>query len=146
MLMIMSTATRRRALEQAGLLHPRPEGVTAPLFNGRESFFLDLDKVQVKYEMLRAHVLDGLSATAAAEQHGYSRAAFYLITAAFGDAGMRGLLDEPRGRRGPLKLTPQVLAFLAAADRTDSGAQLASEIERRFGVSLHRRTIERARR
>jgi transposase len=146
MLMIMSTATRRRILEQAGLLHPRPEAVTAPLFDGRESFFLDLDKVQVKYEMLRAHVIDGLSATAAAEQHGYSRAAFYLITAAFGEAGMRGLLDERRGRRGPLKLTPQVLAFLAAADRTVSGAQLASEIERRFGVSLHRRTIERARR
>ena len=146
MLMIMSTATRRQILEQAGLLHPRPEAVTAPLFDGRESFFLDLDKVQVKYEMLRAHVIDGLSATAAAEQHGYSRAAFYLITTAFGNAGMRGLLDEPRGRRGPLKLTPQVLAFLAAADQTVSGAQLASEIERRFGVSLHRRTIERARR
>jgi len=146
MLMFMSAATRRRILEQAGLLHPRPEAVTAPLFDGRESFFLDLDKVQVKYEMLRAHVLDGLSATAAAEQHGYSRAAFYLITAAFAEAGMRGLLDEPRGRRGPLKLTPRVLAFLAAADRTASGAQLASEIERRFGLSLHRRTIERARR
>ena|SRR5438093_12473351 len=146
MLMIMSAATRRQILEQAGLLHPRPEAVTAPLFDGRESFFLDLDKVQVKYEMLRAHVIDGLSATAAAEQHGYSRAAFYLITTAFGNAGMRGLLDEPRGRRGPLKLTPQVLAFLAAADQTVSGAQLASEIERRFGVSLHRRTIERARR
>jgi transposase len=145
MLTIMSIATRRRVLEQVGLLHPRPEAVTAPLFDGRESFFLDLDKVQVKYEMLRAHVLDGLSATAAAEQHGYSRAAFYLITAAFGEAGMRGLLDERRGRRGPLKLTPEVVAFLAAADRTVSGAELAAEIERRFGVSLHRRTIERAR-
>lgn len=145
MLTLMSIATRRRVLAQVGLLHPRPEAVTAPLFDGRESFFLDLDKVQVKYEMLRAHVLDGLSATAAAEQHGYSRAAFYLITAAFGDAGMRGLLDEPRGRRGPLKLTPEVLAFLAAAERTVSGAQLAADIERRFGVSLHRRTIERAR-
>lgn len=145
MLTLMSIATRRRVLAQVGLLHPRPEAVTASLFDGRASFFLDLDKVQVKYEMLRAHVIDGLSATAAAEQHGYSRAAFYLITAAFGEAGMRGLLDEPRGRRGPLKLTPEVLAFLAAADRTVSGAQLAAEIERRFGVSLHRRTIERAR-
>jgi transposase len=145
MLTSMSIATRRRILEQVGLLHPRPEAVSAPLFTGRQSFFLDLDKVQVKYEMLRAHVRDGLSATAAAEQHGYSRAAFYLITAAFGEAGMRGLLDEPRGRRGPLKLTPEVLAFLAAAEGTVSGAQLAAEIERRFGVSLHRRTIERAR-
>jgi transposase len=142
----MSTATRRRLLEQVGLLHPRPESVTAPLFHGRESFFLAADKVQVKYEMLRAHVIDGLSATAAAEQHGYSRAAFYLITAAYGKAGMQGLLDEPRGRRGPLKLTPEVLEFLASADRGLSGAQLALEVEARFGLSLHRRTIERTRR
>lgn len=142
----MSTATRRRIIEQAGLLHPRPEAVTAPLFDGRESFFLALDKVQVKYEMLRAHIIDGLSATVAAEQHGYSRAAFYLVTAAFEEVGMRGLLDERRGRRGPLKLTPEVLEFLVSADRRLSGAQLAPEVERRFGVSLHRRTIERARR
>ena len=96
--------------------------------------------------MLRAHLIDGLSATAAAEQHGYSRAAFYLITAAFDEAGMRGLLDEPRGRRGPLKLTPEVLEFLARADRGRSGAQLAAEVQSRFGMSLHRRTVERARR
>lgn len=142
----MSTATRRRVLEQAGLVHPRPEAVSAALFDGRESFFLARDKVQVKYEMLRAHVIDGLSATAAAEQHGYSRAGFYLISTAFDEAGMRGLLDEPRGRRGPLKLTPTVLEFVVSADPTLSGAQLALEVESRFGVILHRRTIERARR
>jgi transposase len=142
---IMTTATRRRMLEQAGLLHPRPEAVSAPLFDGREPFFLALDKVQVKYEMLRTHIIDGLSATAAAERHGYSRAAFYLITAAFDEAGMRGLLDEPRGRRGPLKLTPELIEFIASADPGLSGAQLASEVKARFGVSLHRRTIERAR-
>ena len=79
----MSTTTRRRLLEQLGLLHPRPETVTAPLFNGREPFFLSADKVQVKYEMLRAHVVEGVTATAVAEQHGYSRAAFYLIMEAF---------------------------------------------------------------
>ena len=142
----MTTASRRRVLEQIGLLHPRPEAVTAPLFDGREPFFLALDKVQVKYEMLRAHIIDGLSATAAADRHGFSRAAFYLITAAFDEAGMRGLLDERRGRRGPLKLTPEVIEFVASADPTLSGAQLASEVEARFGVSLHRRTVERARR
>src|SRR5271157_2415213 len=141
---LMSRATRRQALERAGLVHPRPDAVSAPLFDGREPFFLALDKVQVKYEMLRAHVVEGLSATAAAEQHGYSRAAFYLVTTAFDEAGMRGLLDERRGRRGPLKLTPEVLAFLAAADRSLSGAELARTIEERLGVSLHRRTIERA--
>ena len=142
----MTTASRRRVLEQTGLLHPRHEAVTAPVFDGRNPFFFALDKVQVKYEMLRAHIVDGTSATAAAEQHGYSRAAFYLITTAFDEAGMRGLLDEPRGRRGPLKLTPEVIAFVAAADPTLSGARLAQEVEARFGVRLHRRTIERSRR
>ncbi len=142
----MNSATRRRVLEHAGLLHPRPEAVTAPLFDGREPFFLTLDKVQVKYEMLRAHAIDGMNATMAAERHGYSRAAFYLITAAFDQAGMRGLLDEPRGRRGPLKLTAEVIEFVTSADPALSGAQLALEVEARFGVSLHRRTIERARR
>ena len=44
----MSRSTRRRALEHAGLVHPCPEAVTAPLFDGREPFFLALDKVQVK--------------------------------------------------------------------------------------------------
>lgn len=142
----MSTATRRRLLEQSGLIHPDPQAVTAPLFDGHQSFFFAADKVQVKYEMLRAHLLDGLSVTAAAEQHGYSRAAFYLIMAAFDDAGMRGLLDERRGRRGPLKLTPQVLQFLHTADPALSGAQLAAEVQRRFGLNLHRRTVERTRR
>ena len=71
---------------------------------------------------------------------------FYLITTAFDEAGMHGLLDEPRGRRGPLKLTPEVVEFVASADPTLSGAQLVSEVEARFGVRLHRRTVERARR
>ena len=142
----MSTITRRRLLEETGLIHPSPLAVTAALFDGREPFFLPLDKVQVKYEMLRAHLVDGLSATACAEQHGYSRAAFYLITDAFAEAGMHGLLDERRGRRGPVKLTPEVLKFLGSASPALSGAQLATQIEDRFGLSLHRRTVERARR
>jgi transposase len=141
----MSEASRRRALTEGGLLHPAPEAVTAPLF-AAGGFFLALDKVQVKYEMLRAHELDGLTATAAAAAHGYSRAAFYLVAAAFERSGMVGLLDERRGRRGPVKLTPELVAFLQAAPAGASGAQLAAEVADRFGVELHRRTVDRARR
>lgn len=141
----MSEATRRQALAAAGLLHPHPEAVTAPLFTGPQPFFLSLDKVQVKYEMLRAHVVDGITVVAAADTHGYSRAAFYLVLAAFEERGLTGLLDEPRGRHGPLKLTPEIVDFLRDADPTASGAQLADLVARSFGVSLHRRTLERAR-
>jgi transposase len=139
-------AGRRKALKAARLVHPNPEAVTAPLFQHPEFFFFALDKVQVKYEMLRAHVVNGVSVTAAARAHGYSRAAFYLISASFEEGGMKGLLDEPRGRRGPIKLTPEIIAYLQSADPVLSGAELAVEIEQRFGVNLHRRTVERARR
>ena len=141
----MSQASRWRALEAEGLLHPRPDAVTATLFTGG-GFFLAADKVQVKYEMLRAHLLDGVSVTAAAAGHGYSRAGFYLVAVAFEQAGMSGLLDDKRGRRGPVKLTAEIMEFLQTAPPTRSGAELAGQVADRFGVVLHRRTVERARR
>ncbi len=142
----MSEEERRTALEESGLVHPRLQLVSAPLFSSAGSFFMAADKVQVRYEMLRAHQVEGMSATASAATHGYSRAAFYLAAAAFEHGGMAGLLDERPGRRGPVKLTPAIVAFLAAAPPTLSGADLAQEVGARFGVVLHRRTVERARR
>lgn len=141
----MADRARRRALEQAGLLHLAPEAVTA--FAERPEFFAAYDKVQVKYEMLRAHVVAGETVTAAAAAHGYSRASFYLIARAFDDAGMVGLLDERPGRRGPVKVSPEVVGFLQTRrrERPDaSGAELADELDRALGVRLHRRTVERA--
>lgn len=142
----MSAAARRAALEAAGLVHANPEAVTAGFFDGSAPFFLAEDKVQVKYEMLRAHVVDGETVSSAAATHGYSRASFYLVAASFAESGMTGLLDERRGRRGPLKLGPEVLGFITGADPTRSGAELADAVASQFGVSLHRRTVERARR
>jgi transposase len=138
---------RERALEAAGLLHPAPEAVSAPAFVEHPEFFAAFDKVQVKYEMLRAHLVEGETVTAAAAAHGYSRASFYLVARAFEDAGMVGLLDERPGRRGPVKLSGEVLAFLEARRHERpgaSGAELAEELERALGVRLHRRTVERA--
>jgi hypothetical protein len=138
-----SEASRLAALEQAGLVHLRAEAVTAPLFAG-SGFFLAADKVQVKYEMLRAHFAGGEPVSGAAAAHGYSRAAFYLVASAFADAGMAGLVDDRRGRRGPVKLRPEIAEFIRSAPAA-SGAVLAVQVAERFGVSLHRRTVERAR-
>ena len=143
----MATSGRYRALEQAGLLHPAPDAVVGEAFRSHPQFFAAFDKVQVTYEMLRAHVVEGQSATASADAHGYSRASFYLVQAAFERSGMVGLLDERPGRRGPLKLSPEVLAFLEARRRERpgaSGAELAGEVEAALGVRLHRRTVEKA--
>lgn len=127
-------------------MHPNVELVSAELFDGTSPFFLAADKVQVKYEMLRASVVGGVSVTMSAAAHGYSRAAFYLVADSFAERGMAGLVDERRGRKGPLKLSPEIVAFLAGADPALSGAELGAEVAQRFGVSLHRRTVERARR
>lgn len=142
----MGQQARRRALEANGGLHARPEAVSAPLFAGAEPFLFAADKLQVKYEMLRAHIVDGMGIGASAAAHGYSRAGFYLVASAFEDAGMAGLIDDRPGRRGPLKLSVAISEFIRECDAGLSGAAVAKEVEARFGVSLHRRTVERARR
>lgn len=142
----MGTDDRMSALAAAGLLHRRPGAVSAAVFGAGNPFFLASDKVQVKYEMLRAHLVDGFTVSEAARTHGYSRPSFYLAQDAFAEAGMAGLIDDRPGRRGPLKLTEEIVAYLLAAPPETSGAALAEEVGRRFGVELHRRTVERARR
>jgi transposase len=142
----MSAESRHAALEGAGLLHPRAQAVKAERFRSGQSFFLAEDKVQVKYEMLRAVHVDGMTVSAAAAAHGYSRAEFYLVDRAFADRGMAGLVDGRRGRRGPTKLSGEIVEFLQEAPADRSGAALAREVMERFGVVLHRRTVERARR
>src|SRR5579884_2778231 len=74
----VSQESRRAALEASGLLHPNPEAVSAELFVSGEPFFFALDKVQVKYEMLRAHFVDGVPVVQTARTHGYSRGGFYV--------------------------------------------------------------------
>ena len=140
----MSSASRLAVLSDSGLLHANPAGVRARLFTAGGEFFLPEDKVQVKYEMLRAHALDGQPVTEAAAAHGYSRAAFYLVLRSFSASGMSGLLDEARGRRGPLKLRPEIVAFIR--ESAVGPGELVEQIEHRYGLRLHRRTIERARR
>jgi transposase len=137
-------ASQLAALSEAGLLHANPASVRAPLFAAGGGFFLAEDKVQVKYEMLRAHLVEGQPVTEAAAVHGYSRAAFYLVLASFSESGMLGLLDEARGRRGPVKLRPEIVSFIQ--ESAAGPGELVGQVEHRYGVRLHRRTIERARR
>jgi len=139
----VSGASRLAALTEAGLLHANPDAVRARLFTGGGEFFLPSDKVQVKYEMLRAHEVDGQPVTDAAAEHGYSRAAFYLVLASFSESGMSGLLDEARGRRGPVKLRPEIVTFIR--ESAAGAGELVEQVADRYAVRLHRRTIERAR-
>jgi hypothetical protein len=140
----VNVASRLAALTEAGLVHPNSAAVRASLFTAGGEFFLPQDKVQVKYEMLRAHLVDGQPVTESAASHGYSRAAFYLVLASFAEAGMTGLLDETRGRRGPVKVRPEIVTFIR--ESSAGPGELVEQVAHRYGVRLHRRTIERARR
>ncbi len=136
---------KRQAMRRAGVLHPRPDRVGSPLFE-RIPFFDSEDKLQVKYEMLRSHHSDHLTISGAAELFGYSRQAYYQIQEAFEREGLTGLLEKKRGRKGPTKCTPEVVAFLLQEKQSNpelSGRELAARLLEQRGVEVHRRTVEK---
>ena len=136
---------KREFLQDAGALHLHPQGVRAPLFE-RYRFFDPRDKVQVKYEMLRAHAVDGESVVAVSAAFGFSRQTFYTTLRAFEELGIVGLTDEKRGRRGPVKLTEADVAWVEAIATEDpelSGRAIAELLGEERDVAVHRRTIER---
>ena len=107
---------KRAFLEAVGALHAHPEHVCAPLFE-RHRFFDPLDKVQVKYEMLRAHAVEGQTVVAVSEAFGFSRQTFYTTLRAFEELGIVGLTDEKRGRRGRVKLSEDDVAWVEVLAR-----------------------------
>ena len=128
-------------------LHPHPERVTDPLFQADNPFFDPRDLVQVKYEMLRRVELDRHSVVQASRAFGFSRPIFYEAHAAYERGGLAALQRARPGPRRRHKLKPEVLAFLqqARADRPRVGArQLAKEVQERFQMDVHPRSIERA--
>ena len=140
----MSQASRLRALEAEGLLHPRADAVTAPLFAaGRVLPGRGQGAGQVR-DAARA------SGRRGAGDRGGGGARLLPGRVLPGGRGVRagrdgGLLDERRGRRGPVKLTAEIVEFMQAAPPPGPGAELAEQVADRFGVRLHRRTVERAR-
>ena len=136
---------KRLFLEQSGALHRHPDRVRAELFE-RYRFFDPLDKVQVKYEMLRAHALDGRSVVSVAEAFGFSRETFYSTLAAFEAYGVAGLADGKPGRPGLWKLTDEAVSWVLELHRRRpelSGRQIAERMAEELGIEVGRRTIER---
>ncbi len=133
-------------LQRAGTLNARPGAVTDALF--RENPFFDpRDLLQVRYEMLRRHRADALSILAAAAAFGVSRPTFYQAQTAFQRAGLAGLLPKPRGPKGGHKLSAAVLDYvegLKAADPALTTLACVQAVHDRFGVTIHRRSLERA--
>lgn len=137
---------KEKALREDGALNTHP--VTDALFKDND-FFDPRDLIQVKYEMLRKVHKESQSISQTAASFGFSRPSFYKAMNDFMREGIAGLLPQKRGPQGGHKLTPEVLEFIdrmVAMDKPMSIPAILDEVEKRFGVRVHRRSLERARR
>jgi transposase len=137
---------KSEALAQDGVLNPNPEAVRDPSFVSNP-FFDAKDLVQVRYEMVRRHQVDGVAISEAAETFGVTRPTFYKAQSALQTAGLAGLLPNRRGPKGGHKVSAEVVAFVAAlkAARPElTTSHCLDAISARFGVKVHRRSLERA--
>jgi transposase len=134
---------KRQALRQTGTLNPRPGRVSDQLFAGSD-FFDPNDLLQVKYEMLRRVRRDDFTVRQAAQLFGFSRPSFYQAQEAFSRGGLGALVPQKRGPRRAHKLSQKVVAFVERTMAADPEADLVAAVQQAFGISVHRRSIERA--
>lgn len=135
---------KEQSLKDSGAMNTH--SVTDELFNNSD-FFDPRDLVQVKYEMLRKVYKEGESVSHVATSFGFSRPSFYKILADFEREGIPGLLPRKRGPRGGHKLTKEVLEFIKKSSTKRQPITiptLLKEVEKHFGIRVHRRSLERA--
>jgi transposase len=135
---------KEKFLRQSGTLNTHP--VTDALFSGSD-FFDPRDLVQVKYEMLRKVHKENEPVSNAVASFGFSRPSFYKISTDYQREGIAGLLPRKRGPRGGHKITEEVLDFIkgvCTVDQPMSTSAVLDEVEKRFGIRVHRRSLERA--
>jgi len=137
---------KRQALKQNGTLNKSADKVMDPKFKNI-AFFDPDDILQVKYEMLRSAQKDGVGILKASKAYGFSRISFYKIDKAFKGHGLSGLLPKKRGPRRAHKLTVEIMEFVSGL--TDQkpdirSTEIKEEIKKRFSITVHQRSIERA--
>jgi transposase len=133
-------------LKKAGLFNPDQERIKDPLFLEHTNFFDPCDNLQIRYEMLRSHLMESDSVVEVCRRFGISRQSFYTLEEKFKAEGTAGLLPKRPGPRGPSKLTAEVLEFVHQClqdDQKISIIEIKSQIRQKFRISLHRRTIEK---
>jgi transposase len=133
-------------LKRTGTLNPRPDAVSDTLFK-ENPFFDRKDLLQVRYEMLRRHSVEGVSIVDVAMNFGVSRPTVYQAQAAFQRAGLSGLLPKHRGPKQGHKLSAEVIEHvrtLRAAQPDLTTIACIQAVRERFGITVHRRSLERA--
>lgn len=133
------------ALTAAGALNRNPQAVRDPLFRDG-GFFDPRDLLQLRYEMVRRHRVENVSVAVTARLFGVSLPTAYQAHAAFDAGGLAGLLPKRRGPKQGHKLTPEILTHIEQRrrERPDWRTRdLLTEIQDCFGLTVHRRSLER---
>jgi transposase len=133
------------ALAATGTLNHNPAAVVDPPFRSG-GFFDPRDLLQLRYEMVRRHRVDAVPVAVTARLFGVSLPTAYQAHAAFEVAGLGGLLPKRRGPKQGHKLTPEILAYIERRrhERPDWRAgDLLTELQSSFGLTIHRRSVER---
>ena len=133
-------------LQKQGCLNRRAEQVTSARFQ-QSDFFDPRDLLQVKYEMLRQALVERQPIVQVARQFGFSRPSFYQALANFKQNGLLGLIRNKPGPRRAHKLSEPVVKFIEE-QKAQEGAvtldKLVQRIKDKFGLVVHKRSIQRA--
>jgi len=138
--------SKTQKLKKYGVLNPGAQQVKDKLFQ-KYDFFDPQDMLQVKYEMLRRVQKDSWAVGEASRSFGLSRPSFYQAQRGFNQKGLPGLIPRQRGPKAAHKLSDEVMKFIEQAmakDNTLKALKISSLLEKRFDLSVHPRSIERA--
>jgi transposase len=133
-------------LKRTGTLNPRPGSVSDALFK-ENPFFDPKDLLQVRYELLRRHMVEEVSIVDVAAKFGVSRPTVYQAQAAFQQYGLIGLLPKHRGPKEGHKLSAAVIEYvrtLRAAEPGLTTVACVQAVQGKYGITVHRRSLERA--
>lgn len=133
-------------LKLTGTLNPHSTAVSDTLFR-ENPFFDSKDLLQVRYEMLRRHRVEGASIVDVSSTFGVSRPTFYQAQTAFERGGLTGLLPKQRGPKEGYKLSGEVIEHVRNLKTSSPGLttiECIQAVEEKFGINVHRRSLERA--
>ena len=137
---------KSEVLQKQRCLNRRAEQVTSELFQ-QSDFFDPRDLLQVKYEMLRQALVERQPIVQVARQFGFSRPSFYQALTNFKQNGLLGLIRNKPGPRRAHKLSEPVVKFIEEQKAQEEAVTLDKLVQRikdKFGLVVHKRSIQRA--
>ena len=142
----MGKRAKRDLLKDQGVLNRNPKKVKDPMFCSN-TFFDPDDLAQVKYEMIRQVSREGKSISEVSETFGISRPTFYQAKSALEREGLLGLTPQKPGPKNRHKLNDEIMDYVnsqISENEFISIAEIKEQIQEKFSVIVHQRSIKRA--